>query len=141
MNYPIDLVIQYTNDFEYRASVRQLFSMSDTSLIDKSMLESDSSESIDPITLDENLYDPDASTKILDFIYANTRADPLFQRIYKHAAGFMFSEDPDIGLAVLFSYDYLVVFHPVLCAWFRKVDVPIERTAEYNTLAKKLGLI
>lgn len=135
MNYPINTQIQYSDDFEYRAAIRQLFAMSSAASLLENTID------IDPISLDENKYDADATTEMLDFVYAATKCQSRFVQIYKHAAGFMFSEDPEIGLAVLFSYDYLVVFHPVLCEFFMNASVSVDdSTPAFKALAKKLAL-
>lgn len=115
IDYPIEFRVQYTNDKEYRATIRTLCNMSSNILaFVKSEEEVDD---IDEITRDEWDFDQDAITKLFDFIYSATGT--LFDEMYKKAAGFMLSEDPNIGLAVLFSYDYLMDFHPVLCDYFR----------------------
>lgn len=115
--YPIEFRVQYTNDKEYRAIIRTLCNMSSNILaFVKSEEEVDD---IDEITRDEWDFDQDAIAKLFDFIDSATGKEPLFDEIYQKAAGFMLSEDSSIGLAVLFSYDYLTVFHPVLCDYFR----------------------
>lgn len=114
--YPTEFRVQYTNDKEYRATIRTLCNMSSNVLaFAKSEEEVDD---IDEITRDEWDFDQDAITKLFDFIYSTTVKEPILNAIYKTAAGFMLSEDPNIGLAVLFSYDYLMDFHPVLCDYF-----------------------
>ena len=112
IDYPTEFRVQYTNDKEYRATIRTLCNMSSNILAFAK-----SEDDIDEITRDEWDFDQDAITKLFDFIYSTT--GKLFDEMYKKAAGFMLSEDPNIGLAVLFSYDYLMDFHPVLCDYFR----------------------
>ena len=132
MNHNLS-TISYSNDAEYRATIRTIFSMSTA----KSLLSV--VDDVDPVSLDENLYDTAAATKTLDRIYAETRSNPVFRRIYKHAAGFMFSEDEEIGLAVLFSYDYLGVFYPCLNEKsIKDSDSPVSPV--FQALYKKLGL-
>ena len=115
--YPTEFKIQYTNDKEYRAIIRALFKMS-SNILAWSQSNKDE-EDIDEITRDEWDFDQDAITKLFDFIDSATGKEPILVEMYKKAAGFMLSEDPSIGLAVLFSYDYLMDFHPVLCDYFR----------------------
>jgi Rad3-related DNA helicase len=62
-------------------------------------------------TIDEYNYDMNAVKIYLDDLYEKTQSRPEFQRLYVAAAALMFSEKPDIGLAVLMSYDYLAWFH------------------------------
>jgi hypothetical protein len=64
-------------------------------------------------TIDEYNYDQDAVAKYLDKVYADTKSRPEFQRLYVAAAALMFSENPEIGLAVLLSYDYLAHFYNI----------------------------
>ena len=114
--YPTEFRVQYTNDKEYRATIRTLCNMSSNIV---ALSHSDQDQDIDEITRDEWDFDQDAITKLFDFIDSATGKEPILVEMYKKAAGFMLSEDPSIGLAVLFSYDYLVDFHPVLCDYFR----------------------
>ena len=74
--------------------------------------------------------------KSLDEIYAKTRANSLFQTLYVKAASFMLSENPEIGLAVLFAYDNLPLFHPVLLAFH--ANELTENCPAYVNLHKKL---
>jgi hypothetical protein len=117
--YPTDFRIQYNNDKEYRAVIRKLFKMTSNIV---ALSQSDQDEDIDEITRDEWDYDQESITHLFDFIYSATEKEPIFDEMYKKAAGFMLSEDPSIGLAVLFSYDYLMFFHPVLCDYFRFIQ-------------------
>lgn len=134
MNYPTHITIQYIDDYEYRSSIRQLFNMSgDNSLLSVT-------DDVDPVSLDENNYDPAAAQKILDYVYTNTKTHPIFKEIYTLAAGFMFSENEEIGLAVLFSYDYLAVFHPCICVFFETPDQFTHYHPLVKALAKKIGL-
>jgi Rad3-related DNA helicase len=44
---------------------------------------------------------------------------PEYQELYKLAAALMFSENPEIGLAVLMSYDYLAWFYASYSAFLK----------------------
>jgi hypothetical protein len=61
-------------------------------------------------TIDEYTLDMDAMKKYLDAVYANTKDREEFKTLYEYAAALMFSTNPEIGLAVLMSYDYLAWF-------------------------------
>ena len=50
-----------------------------------------------------------------DDIYDKTGDEPFFKWAYTTAAGFMLSEDPKLGVCVLFAYDYAATFYEVLC--------------------------
>jgi hypothetical protein len=50
----------------------------------------------------------------MEVLYEETKDDPLFRNLYDLAAARMFSVDRKIGQSVLFSYDYLYLFHSLL---------------------------
>jgi len=114
--YPTDLTISYTNDEEYRKTIRQLFQMKSESYPE--IVHSD----IDPVSRDELEYDNDSANLAMDYVFAKTRRVPPFIAIYEQAASFMFSTDINIGMAVLFSYDYLLLFHNCLRDFFTSLS-------------------
>lgn len=75
--------------------------------------------------------------RFLDEIYESTKDQEILQDFYIKAAGFMMSEDPGIGLAVLFSYDYFSLFHYVLCDFYNKIEL-LETTPSVINLTKKM---
>lgn len=101
-SYHLHLDIFYENNKQYRQCLRDLFFM-------KTNVDNDLD--IDEETLDENDYDVDASEKAMDYVYEKTKNNDLFKILYECAAHKMFTTNHDIGLAVLFSYDYLKLFH------------------------------
>jgi hypothetical protein len=111
--YPTSISIVYSNDQEYRSCIRKL-SMMKLSNINVY----DTIDTIDPITLDECDYDEEAINRLLDYVYSQTSNEKLFQELYKCAAAVMISENPSIGLAVLFSYNYFDKFHNCLVQYF-----------------------
>ena len=60
--------------------------------------------------------------------------------IYIKAAGFMMSEDPGIGLAVLFSYDYFALFHLVLCDYFTTGQIAATLSLDETTTKSVVNL-
>jgi len=108
-DYNTKLIIQYSNDVEYRACLRALFSMKHVIQVDPDL---------DEITRDEQDYDMEAASQKLDFILEQTSGNPWFQELYDIAASKMISTDRSIGLSVLFSYDYLALFHMCLCSFY-----------------------
>ena len=82
-------------------------------------------------------FDNEIIDSTLNRIYLKTKAHPLFQQVYVKAASFMLSENPEIGLAVLFAYDNLPLFHAVLVE-FNKNDSINESCPAYVDLHKKL---
>ena len=83
-------------------------------------------------------YNDDTIVKVLDRIYFDTKDQPLFQVVYNQAASFMLSENQEIGLSVLFSYDNLPLFHNMLVA-FHTLDTRFDDSCPaYVALCKKL---
>lgn len=97
--------VTYKNTHDYRNELRRIFLMNSSNypLID---------DSVDDESRDELEYDDKAMSRALDHIYSKTKDNELFQEIYEKAAGCMLSNDPEIGLTILCSYDYLDVFIP-----------------------------
>jgi hypothetical protein len=73
---------------------------------------------IDPVSRDELEYDEKSADLAMQYVMDKTSHLPLFAPIYEQAASFMFSTDKNIGIAVLFSYDYLLLFHNCLVDYF-----------------------
>lgn len=102
----------YDSDQEYRAVLRNLIKMDPNKFYETEDIKCDPTDpNVSPETIDEYNYDSAAVAKYLDKVYLSTKYRPEFQRLYTAAAALMFSENPEIGLAVLMSYDYLAYFH------------------------------
>jgi hypothetical protein len=102
----------YNSDEEYRAFLRVLVKMDPAKFYETEDIKCDPTDPrVSKETIDEYNYDQDAVKIYLDRVYEETRRRPEFQRLYLAAAALMFSENPEIGLAVLFSYDYLAWFY------------------------------
>lgn len=110
----------YTNSIEYRNFLRHLAKMDSSKYP-----ELDATD--DEETMDEFLYDDDSMSNYLDTIYRITKREPLFKNLYNLAAGRMLSTDPEIGLAVMYSYDYLDYFFPFLCQFLREKKYELHR--------------
>ena len=115
-SYPTDITISYTNDIEYRKTIRQVFQMKSDSYPD--IVHSD----IDEVSRDELEYDDMAASAAMEYVFDKTRRIPIFIAMYEQAASFMFSTDINIGMAVLFSYDYLLLFHNCLRDFFTSLS-------------------
>ena len=87
----------YTSNKEYRQIVRDFCKMNCPKI---------DMEDLDEETMDELLYDALASKKTMDFIYEKTKDHPLWQGMYDKSAAKFFSENREIGLSVLFCYDF-----------------------------------
>ena len=109
----------YTSSNEYRNFLRNLAKMDSSTYPQFDEIEDE--------TLDEFLYDTDNMSNYLDTVYSLTKTNPIFSRLYGLAAERMFSTDPEIGLAVIYSYDYLDLFFPLLCMFLRELDHDLHR--------------
>jgi hypothetical protein len=109
--------IEYSYDEEYRTCIARIFNVPNSQVDDYS-------------------FEP-----IFDDIYARTKDDPFFQKIYLTAAGFMLSEDPCLGVCVLFAYDYAKAFYAVLCDYLNQETSfgsdSCEATKETNEATKE----
>ncbi len=125
--------IEYTTNKQYRETLRRTFYQK---------CETQESElskyDLDDETYDEMLYDDETMMNILDTIYLNTKYNPLFQVVYDLAAAKMMSINREIGLAVLFSYDYFYLMHACLCIFLDYPEQFGETCPFYIQLKEKL---
>jgi hypothetical protein len=131
--YDYTYTVAYNNDFEYRACLRKLFCMILPNDTDATI-----DDDIDEVTRDELNFDQTACDTSMTFVYDKTIHHPLFQRLYDTSAAFMISTDRSIGLSVLFSYDYLKLFHNCLNAFFVNPETFDENSPAFTRLWKKL---
>jgi hypothetical protein len=102
----------YDSDQTYRAFLRAIVKMDPSKFYETDDIKCDPADpKVSAETIDEYNYDMDAVKEYLDNVYNSTKYRPEFQRLYVAAAALMFSENPEIGLAVLMSYDYLAWFY------------------------------
>ncbi len=101
----------YSNDEEYRQCLRNIMQMDPTKMYETDEIFVDRNDpNVSAETIDEYTLDMDAMKTFLDGVYGQTRTHEAFQRLYEAAAALMFSTNPEIGLAVLMSYDYMPWF-------------------------------
>jgi len=94
---------------------------------------------LDQVTADEMMYDEKAASRTMEHVFENTFQHKDFILLYEKAASFMFSIDTNIGLTILFGYDYLDLFHPLLSGFFSNMDNKIlSSMSEYKLLYDKL---
>ncbi len=105
--YNINVDVNYQCNFKYRQCLRDVFTM-DVTKMDASL---NNIPDLDDETRDEMLFDENQVCKGLDYVYNLTKTNQYFNDLYYSAAKVMFSEDPNIGIAVLYSYDYFIFFH------------------------------
>jgi hypothetical protein len=128
--YNVNAILKpYTNDVEYRQCIRQVFTMSSVDNEDTD---------IDDISRDENDYDGGSSMLAMDYIYDKTRNNVCFRRLYDVAASKMLSMDRCIGLAVLFAYDYLDLFHMCIVSFHNSPEDFNEMNEHFIRLHTKI---
>lgn len=130
--YPTNQIIQYSNDTEFRKSLRELFGMKFQPVIlnDKSL---------DAISMDESNYDEETTKKWLNWISSQTAECYELNELYKLAAATMISLDRETGLAVLFSFDYFADFHNLLVVFFKNPGMDLEMFPAYDRLWNRLS--
>jgi hypothetical protein len=130
----------YDSDQTYRAFLRQIMQMDPTKFYETEEIKCDPTDpKVSEETIDEYNYDGAAVAKYLDGVYQSTQSRPEFQRLYTAAAALMFSEKPDIGLAVLMSYDYLAHFYHIYSAYLQAPDSwSVETDEFYQKLVNRI---
>jgi hypothetical protein len=123
------MMYHYTNNTEYRQALRDFFNM------DISICQQQFDDEMDNETADELAFDAETVERKMNELYETTRNSNAFQTLYSHAAGKMLSLNPEIGLAVLLSYDYFSYFAQVLK---RMDETDIELSDCYNLLLEKI---
>ena len=98
--YQSTLVIEYSDNREYRHCLRNLFLMKADNY--KAITNDDA---YDEETRDEMGYDDSAAIMALDYIYANTKDNEMFRELYLLGAATMFSDGP-AGRTNFFNYTY-----------------------------------
>ncbi len=126
----VDIPCNYSNTSEYRNIFRKITHQSTTP--------PDNPFDLDDETLDEQHYDETTVSTFLDTVFENTKTNPLFHVLYDLAAAKMISMDREIGLAVLFSYDYLSAFYPCYCEYIEHPTTFSETNPLYVKIHKML---
>ena len=122
-------IVNYTNNEEYRISFRDIFKMK-AQIHD--MLD------MDKETQDEFNYDTCKATMILDYVYLITHKNLWFKVLYNYSASIMLSNDPEIGLTILFSYDYFYLFHQCVCDFIQDPNSINELNQNYIKILETL---
>jgi hypothetical protein len=122
--------ISYSSNSEYRNILRNIFLMNP--------LPPENADSLDEETLDEILFDDTNIIKMFDNIYDKTIHNPLFSELYELAAACFLSTDKKLGVTVLFAYDYLFFYYPLLFEFFEKEENLNKNNKNYIELKKRL---
>ena len=126
----------YGNTEEYRQVLRAIVKMDPTKHYSDATRQF--SDDLDDETVDELTYDNQAMSHYLDGVYQTTKSNALFQRLYFSAAALMISTDPEIGLAILFSYDYLACFYLCYQSYLLSPSEFSENNQFYHSLVSRL---
>jgi hypothetical protein len=129
--FNIEMQVLYQSNTEYRAELRKMFYM------DVSPCALDI-EHLDFETRDELEYDENKISSVMDDLFLLTKGNAWFQKLYDSAAEKMFSTNREIGQAVLFSYDYLPLFHKCLASFIKDPSTFDETNEFYVALSKKI---
>ena len=126
----------YSTTEEYRQVLRQIVRMDPTKYYSDDQVNLD--DSLDEETIDEFHYDDSAMSSYLDGVYKSTLSHPLFSRMYVSAAALMLSTNPEIGLAILFSYDYLGPFYLCYQSYLLDPEAFSENNQFYRSIIERL---
>lgn len=133
MIYQISYIPKYENNFQYRQCLRDVFGM-DVSKNPPKWDEMD--PDLDEETRDELIFEGEAISQGMDYIYNTTKDNTAFNQLYLDAAALMLSQSPDIGLSILFAYDYFALFHKCLRVFFENPSGFSILTPEFKELKK-----
>lgn len=131
MTYQFSYNPQYENNFQYRQCIRDIFSMD----VKKNPPKWDQMDTdLDEETKDELIYEGGAISTGMDYIYNATKDNKSLKQLYLDAAALMLSQNPDIGLSVLFAYHYFADFHNCLRVFFENPSGFSESTPEFRKI-------
>lgn len=105
--YNFDLTIEYDNDEEYRQQILKVFNLSEYT---------------------------DEITKGIDSVYEDIRENERFSQLLEKAANSMLSEDKELGMVILFSYDHFTAFHECIKEYKKQKIAPLDKI---NSLKEK----
>jgi hypothetical protein len=135
MTYQLSYDPQYENNFQYRQCLRDVFSMDVTKNPPKwNQMDPD----LDEETKDELVYEGGAISIGMDYIYNATKENTALKQLYLDAAALMLSQNPDIGMSILFAYDYFTDFHNCLRVFFKNPSMFSETTPEFQKIKKMI---
>jgi hypothetical protein len=139
--YPTHLIVpNYETNTGYRQCLRQIFQMnSENYPAAIKQLEEELGDEFDKETRDEIEYDDESAGLMMQYIRNNTKLLPIFHKLYELAAARFLSRDHEIGVAILYAYEYLPLFHKCLCIFFNNAADLTEETPEYITLVEMLS--
>ena len=130
----------YSTTDEYRVFFRKICGMDAAKMYSNAEMDpAAADEPLDAETLDEFTYDESAVSAFLAKVYEFTYRSPQFMHLYMNAAALMISIDPEIGMTVLMSYDYLADFYACMTDYAARPAEFGESNAHYRALIGKIG--
>jgi hypothetical protein len=102
-------------------------------------LEDELGDEFDKETRDEIEYDDESAGLMMQYIRNHTKELPIFHKLYELAAARFLSRDHEIGVAILYAYEYLPFFHKCLCIFFNNAADLTEQSPDYETLVSMLS--
>ena len=102
-------------------------------------LEEELGDEFDKETRDEIEYDEESAGLMMQYIRNQTKHLPIFQRLYELAAARFLSRDHEIGVAILYAYEYLPFFHECVCLFLNDQASLDENTPAYRQLLDLLN--
>jgi len=121
--YNIHYNIDYKNNDEYRSQIQKLFIME----IDYHISD-----------INDVLYDGTAIENGIAFVFNHTKDNILMQKLFEKSAEILMSDNLEMGLAILFSFDYLILFHKLLFIYFIEPTSFTETNPIYIELLNKI---
>lgn len=115
INYDINFNVYYENDEEYRNCLKNIF-------------KTDNCKNKGSFFL----------SREIDKVFEKTKTNLTFIKLYEKAANLVFCSNINIGLTILFSYDYFIFFHLCLVEYFHNTENFNENNGKFKLLFEKL---
>ncbi len=82
-------------------------------------------------------FDKDIVCENLKILYEKIKLNETFNDILKKFANIYLSDDAEIGLLILYSYDFLYLSHPIISEYLGKGQISEENINKLNNILKK----
>lgn len=79
-------------------------------------------------------YDKDLLSNKLKDLYNVIKTNKELNKTLKKLAEIYLSNDPEIGLLILFSFDFLCISHPIICECLEKGEISKESLDKLNKI-------
>ena len=131
--------IVYVTDEEYRNAIRVAMRFQPDQTYTYNGLIHNINE-LDEQTRDECLFDSSSITTSMNILYEHTNKEGRFHDIYIKAAGQMLSTSPDIGHAVVCSYDTFTWYYTCVWHYLHGGISSLIQCTEYEKLRQHFGI-